>query len=372
VSASAQNRQDTLSLTEFDMSRLISKYAPSSKSIRKEYVEKRQRELFKNSDTKTTAVKDSVEQLMEKYGIQVTQGQGLTDGNWYPIFLKIADVLRASPLTINMDSRAWFSSRNTRGTYNQMYENNVQADRSVLLKKNLENDPIARSYADDKVTLPEDWATAKKGSQRRRLYDALNFTGITDATLVDAGKSTLIQGKDQDGANTAQTTNPKFKAKAKQVFAALNFAHRPHGSTVKYGFSHLVLQEKLKEKALYFGGDTFYVAGTRNPMAAQATFQTIGAILGSPNQDLVKELFECCCLRKRLDDTSNDYLIVEAHIFKKVKMTAEHVRELVLSRQHLQKDTAGPISEQEWETIKANATEWCSRNGGITLTFASP
>ena len=172
-----------------------------------------------------------------------------------------------------------------------------------------------------------------------------------------------------DEASGFSSTNSSFMPKAKQVFAALNYGMRAHGSSTSYGFSYLVLNPALKKDALYYPGDTFYTAlkGT----AVQAAYATMGAMLEHvlPRRGtLGGDIWESCHDLRPLADTSSGDLLVEAHIFKKLKL-AEDVHSLVLSR--LSKNSARPLSNQEWDVVVKNATKWCERNA-IRLTYASP
>lgn len=48
-----------------------------------------------------------------------------------------------------------------------------------------------------------------------------------------------------------EASNPYFNPWSKQIFAALNYGRRPHGATVTYGRSYLVLNLKFKTNAIY-------------------------------------------------------------------------------------------------------------------------
>ena len=54
----------------------------------------------------------------------------------------------------------------------------------------------------------------------------------------------------------------------------MNYGRRPHGSSIQYGKSHLVLNPNLKVDAIYFPGDTFFIPGANY----QATYQTLGTL----------------------------------------------------------------------------------------------
>jgi len=349
----------------------LSKINPSTKSIQKEYVEKRQRALYANDPAKTERVRKKVEQLMALYKVT---------GDWHDHYLKVHRGLQDSHLTINLEAGNWFARENRYESYGQMYERSTGADGKMRLQNNdAKNPAVPRAMADDLVTIPDEWANAHPFSQRKRLHNALSASGVSLQEVVaskkgvSAGNAALAHKLKGDDASGYGSTNSRFKATAKQVFAALNYGMRPHGSSTYYGFSYLVLNPELKKNAIYYPGDTFYIA-TRGT-SSQATFNTIGALLESAlvrpqlgQGGLGQQIWESCHDFKSLADTEDGDLLVEAHIFKKLKLS-EDVQSLVLSRQR--KSSQAPWSNLEWDLICKNATTWCARNG-IRLTFASP
>lgn len=150
------------------------------------------------------------------------------------------------------------------------------------------------------------------------------------------------------------------------MFAALNYGNRPHGSSTYYGFSYMVLKPGLKDNAIFFGGDTFYKSSLGT--AAQASFNTVGAIIQFAVTKLQNALWDGCYNRQLLPDTDDGDYLVEAHLFKKLKI-AEDVQTLVLSR--LRESRHTPWTDAEWQGIIVNATKWCKRNH-VMLVFASP
>jgi hypothetical protein len=59
-----------------------------------------------------------------------------------------------------------------------------------------------------------------------------------------------------------------LQTQARQIFSGLGCGLRPHRSITYYGFSYLVLNPALKTNAMYYPGDTSYIA----------TFNTIDAL----------------------------------------------------------------------------------------------
>jgi len=218
-----------------------------------------------------------------------------------------------------------------------MYERGVGADGKMVLTDNdTKNPATSRAMVDDLITIPDDWGQAHPFSQRRRLHKAFHATGATNSSpksMDDAGRPTFIGSKEKGYS----TTNKGFKPKAKQVFAAL-----------------------------YYPWDTFYMAnsGTKT----QATFNTIGALVERAGIKLQDAFWASCYNRQKLADTNDGDLLVEAHLFKQLKIS-EDVQDLVLSR--MRKDSDPAWTDAQWMVIIANATKWCKRNH-VRLIFASP
>ena len=82
---------------------------------------------------------------------------------------------------------------------------------------------------------------------------------------------------------------------------------------------------------------------------------------------MLKDLWDSCFVGHALGDTAEAILLLEAHIFRKVKINQD-VQALVLSRQS---DEGGEFTNESWDTIQTHAKEWCKRNG-IRLLYASP
>ena len=338
----------------------LKKLSPTPESIQKEYVEKRKRALFKNDDAKTEAVKKVIENLHAEHNIKA---------DWHETYLRIHEHMQCAALTINLDAGSWFTTDNTYATYAQMYERGVGADGKMRLVNDSLNPAKGRAITDDLVTIPDDWANSPRFSQRKRIYKAMHATGATKDSLKMASdnpeKAPTLVGGEKTGYSS---TNKHFMPGAKQVFAALNYGRRPHGSTPTYGYSFLVLKPSLKEDAIYYPADTFNLAnsGTRN----QATFNTIGALLERANSTLRRDLWASCYHRHYLADIEpgDMDLLLEAHLFKQIKM-AEDIESLFLSR--LRKSDLPQWPDAEWKNIINNATKWCQRNH-VRLVFTSP
>jgi len=334
---------------------LTSMLSPSSKSIQKEYVDKRLRHIKHEDRAKAQAVAAKILDLQQQHNIGTAQ----RPVPWTETYIRILERMQSADLTINLDAGSWFIRDNTYATYSQMYERAAGTNGQLALKDDEYNKAAVRAVADDLVTLPDEWANAHPFSQRKRLYKAMNVTGAT--TNAGANMAGLTQAHHPklvgDGKNGFATTNSHFKAKAREVFAALNYGRRPHGANTTYGFSHLVLNPNLKKRALYYPSDTFFLAS--QGVSSQCSYDTIGSVLKGAHPDMVTALWKSCHGREVLPDTAKGALMIEAHIFQKLKI-AEDVQTLVLSR--TRNNTRPLFAENEWRDIVKNATAWCNRN----------
>lgn len=341
---------------------LTSMLAPSSKSIQKEYVDKRLRHIKHEDKAKALAVAQKITELQAKHNIGTRQHPV----PWTDTYMRICERMQSADLNINLDAGSWFANANTYTTYAQMYEL-ASTSGQMALKDNEYNKAATRAVADDLVTLPDEWANAHPFSQRKRLYNALSATGATkvSGTNINKLKPEHHPKLVGDGVNGFATTNPHFKVKAREVFAALNYGRRPHGANTTYGFSYLILNPELKKRAIYYPSDTFLLAKTG--VSTQCSYDSIGSLLKDAYVDMVDGLWKSCHDRLPLADTSKANLMIEAHIFKKLKI-AEDVQTLVLSRKR--NDSKPAFTGSEWDTIIDNAEAWGKRFS-VRVVFAS-
>jgi hypothetical protein len=342
---------------------LLSIIAPSSKSIQKEYVDKRLRHIHQEAKGKLPALVDKIAELQRQNGVGTAQ----RPVPWSDTYLKILERLQSADLTINLDAGSWFARENHYGQYTQMYERAVGANGKLALKDDEYNKAAVRAVADDLVTLPDEWANAHPFSQRKRLYKAMNVTGATTK-----GAGSHMAGLKQahhpqlegDGTKGFDTRNKHFKPKAREVFAALNYGRRLHGSSTAYGFSYLILNPELKKRALYYPSDTFYLAS--KGVSTQCSYDTLASVLMGAHPHMLADIWKSCHGRQSVPDTHTGDKLLEAHIFRRLKI-AEDVETLVLSRQR--NSTRPPFAENEWRDILKNAGEWCQRNA-VRLVFS--
>src|SRR5882672_980007 len=186
------------------------------------------------------------------------------------VFFHLTERLQSAQLTINLMAPSWFMSPNNYESYTQMYERAIKADQMKLTDSDPKNPAEMRVVADEKATFPKklvevDYKLGAMGVKMTR-HDVKatpsagpgrglspGARGIGDAV------QKMTPGALVQTGNEYTASNAQFDPRTRQVFAALNYGRRPHGACIDYGHSYLVLSDKFKRDALYFGGDTFGV-----------------------------------------------------------------------------------------------------------------
>lgn len=260
--------------------------------------------------------------------------------------------LQNAQLTINFKAKGWFENQAGFDEYKNMY------DFGKTIKGNALNPVAPRVMADNIATMPK------------------RMEGGAADQAMNPGKMSLAPGH-QRSADTKDnlffSTNMQFNPKTKQIFAALNYGRRPHGSSTQYGESFFILSNDFKTNALYFAGDTFncllpdgkggFGVNESSGLTArsQLSYDTIAALILYANQWLRKEIIDCCLHAKTLSDTRNADDLVEAHLFHPVKMSGGVVAAWIsgkdVSRMERQKDPT------LWPKIKQNALAFGRRTG---------
>ena len=353
-------------------------FGVSGLSIQKEYAKKRRRAIHLNLRDHQDTVVEALVRIAQKEGYDLeTRKRGAAEG-WESVYQEITGKLQSAALTINLNSRGWFGSQNTYDEYATTYKLNIKSGadagnpggkrqaigdqyKAGMAKTadNIKEDANARLIADQQATLSEDWKTAGRFTQRKRIYKAMSATDGKDfdgLTATDISKLNDVGGRDADGTGIL-IDNKKFKVSSKQIFAALNYGRRLNGSNITYGGSYLKLNDKLKRRAIYFPSDTFSIG--RTPLfTKQCTYETLGVVMGYCGVDMLTDIWAGCFSGFTCENTADPYKLLEAHIFDKVKMNRD-VEALYLSP--LQAD--GSIAAgAEWNTIKLHASDWCTRN----------
>ena len=189
------------------------------------------------------------------------------------------------------------------------------------------------------------------------------------------GRMELLDAADQ--SYLAQ--NPRFNPRTKQIFAALNYGRRPHGSSITYGHSHMVLQSGLKQRAFYYPTDTFDVYTAKLGASVQTPFARLGTIYGKSAINRYKAgarfreaVLAACYDGKAMQDVGWAEHLLEAHLFGEVRFR-EHVSHMVISYHDFAQpslsfvddDDGGPVAPdlRVWRVIVQNARDFAERHG---------
>ena len=299
------------------------------------------------------------------------EGKKYSSKKLQELFQHMTARLQTAELTINFKSPSWFMKPNTYPSYTQMYERAVRdiaaPGQPGFKQMRLKDDPLnpagLRAATDDKVTFRQNMMI---DSQFKPAYGGLGRVmspGALKAPTVDAQAGEL------------RASNPFFNPKSKQVFAALNYGRRPHGSAVTYGNSYMVLDRKFKTNAIYFAGDTFTVNnGAKVSADDQISYDLLGAIYGKANDTLRQALYKSCILDARLSDSPaamDILLLLEAHLFEPLTFSG-NLETLYISGKDKYSPTgdpkdARPITGNEWQTIQTNARAFAAIHGASVI-----
>jgi hypothetical protein len=288
------------------------------------------------------------------------QGRQCTNAQLLEGFQHMTKRLQSAELTINIKAASWFMNPNNFDSYSQMYERAVRTvntpggpSQQMRLKDDPLNPAQQRAAADSKVTFRKDMMA---GGQFKPAFGGLGRVmspGDLVTPLVDAKPGEF------------EASNPYFNPKSKQVFAALNYGRRPHGSTITYGRSYLVLNPKFKTNAIYFAGDTFGVSSPGFQVAAddQISYDLLGAIYSKAKQAMQADLYKSCILDGSLKDAPASFeisLLLEAHLFEPLTF-AGNLATIVLSGGD--KLNGQPLTGSEWQVIQGNARTFAAKHG---------
>ena len=284
---------------------------PSSGYVKEHFVQARKQELHR----KDQALQDKVANILINHPSFARKKIKLkTNSDWpkdlHKIYNKISDNLRSRELTINFDADRWFTTENKYDSYTQIYERSGGGSGNFLVGDK-QNPAHMRAKIDDVVTIPQTW-TSGSTSTSRGLNPGHSKNRI--AQKMQFGNQGTVGSESTN--DKVKSLNPHFDPKTKQVFAALNYGRRKYGSSMEYGDAHLVLHNRFKTNALYFGRDTFYL-GT-NGTDSQCTYNTLGAVIAHAHPKMVDDIINSCYIDVVLADNKGgsacDFLL-EAHLF---------------------------------------------------------
>jgi hypothetical protein len=254
------------------------------------------------------------------------------------IYDKLTSALQSCPLTINFKANDWFDHENDESSYKQMYERAVKSGSGRMELSNTNGgNALERAAADDRVTFPDHWNRPGAHLTRHRRGGVLLGNQPTQNIMsrMMTGLQTVGRRSDKNydgymsetatGSNSYLSKNAKFNPATKQIFGALNYGGRPHGSSTYYGGDYFVLSPKLKVDAIYFAGDTF---GTESAYE-QVTYQTLAAIYLRCDERgkhiLKSELISTCLDGMHLRDTTLPECLIEAHLFTELRFAGNFI-----------------------------------------------
>lgn len=299
---------------------------------------------------------------------ETPQGKKCTEAQLMEGFEHMTKRLQTAEMTINFKGPSWFMTENKYDSYTQMYERAVREvtppGQTPVKQMRLKDDPLnpatTRAATDDKVTFRKDMMSGDK-------FKAA-FGGLGRVMSPGALKAPTADARDGE----FEASNPFFNPKSKQVFAALNYGRRPHGSAITYGHSYMVLNRKFKTNAIYFAGDTFsFNMGAKVSADDQISYDLLGAIYGKANMHLRRDLYASCIHDGTLRDAKMAAdeldLLLEGHLFEPLTF-AGNLEAIYISGKDKYSPTgksadARPITGTEWQTIQINARKFAVKHG---------
>ncbi len=292
---------------------------------------------------------------------QTPQGRSCTQAQLMEGFKHMTKRLQTASLTINFKATSWFMTPNNYDSYTQMYERAVRTvnapGQAPYQQMRLKSDPLnpakTRAAADDKVTFRKD--VMSSGGAFAPAYGGMGRVmspGALNTPTVDAQ------------AGEYEASNPFFNPKSKQIFAAVNYGRRPHGSVTTYGYSYMVLNPRFKTNAIYFAGDTFGVnSGLKVSADDQVSYDLLGAIYGKANDIMRKDLYRSCILDGALADantSSEVLLLLEAHLFEPLTFSGNLEAIFISGKDEL---AGQAVTGADWQTIQTNARAFAAEHG---------
>lgn len=325
---------------------------PSAGLVQQHYVEGRVEALYRRN----RSLEKQVAQALAS--APALAGMKLGGDKWIPVYETINRNLQAASLTINFSADSWFTTENNYSTYAQAYSRSGRHAGQAQLLGDPKNPPVIRANADDRVTFDNlVGAKAPQVPQRGLMPGRQGVDRVREQMAFRAGPNTRTVADpakpSQPDKKYADSTNSRFNADSKQVFAALNYGRRFHGSTCDYGSSHLVLHPKFKVNALYYPGDTFYIPDG----SMQAAFHVLGSLVAWAKPVMLDAIIKSCYSNNVLPNTSDEKLLLEGHVFSELTF-AGNISEVVLDARH------GSIQHQ-------NARKFCAKHG-IKLVLVGP
>jgi hypothetical protein len=228
--------------------------------------------------------------------------------------------LQTADLTVNFKASSWFRTPNQSRTYQQMYERGAQmvagkdGGQELRIAGNAMNKVDVRDAADTRVTFGAN-------------VNTLALQGV--ARFMQTGGLTETDQSDGTGRKLHAVSNKNFNPRARQNFAALNYARRGSGPAPEYGESLLILNENLKKNAVYYMGDTFNGGITA---ADRVSYGMLFAVILQAEGEVLRGVIDSCyrCIFNPPEESWNGVKqMIEAHIFEEIRFSSD-VKMMVL------------------------------------------
>ncbi len=295
---------------------------------------------------------------------EIKLGTELFDALKQDVVMPMQDMFNRSSLTINFKADGWFGSQAGFDSYTTMWDRKTTG--TVLTNTaDAQNPAHIRAKADR-------WALYGQFDSGK---DQVQKAGLQMPHVKRTQDASYKESWDYSKGKTGARPQPAPGAPAdNQIFAALNYGSRPNGSSTRYGMSHFELAEAYKKQAIFFAMDTFtpvYDGSTTGKAKAQRSklYQVSagsfgGAILlAIKSQNPAKTANAGALLQELLESArgvgmpkgneNKEHLLVEAHIFQKIKMTPGNIKCVRIARSEC------PQGSQ----IEKNARAFAARTG---------
>ena len=341
----------------------IAKRHPSFHVVQKQYVQTRQEELAaQRMPAKYQALGILRDMLSAKLLVNGKR-QEIPFPELMRVYEEMERNLQAGDLTVNFKSDTWFTNPNPYNTYTQMYQRALEGGRMVLRNTDV-NDADTRAIADNAITFPPTWGGGPRQQPARGMAPGLRAgRQAPDRIQRQMDTGTLVPIHQEGELPAFLAGNRHFNPDTKQVFLALNYGRRPHGSAINYGCSYFVVKSKLKSRCLYYAQDTFLRAEMGANAGIQVSYADLGTILeANGDKGLQEDIYASCYQGKILEDVGKmlaKYFLVEAHHFGDLAFNKD-VEYMVISP--MKPDMISRIPLDIWPSIVQNAKEFCARN----------
>lgn len=346
---------------------------PSVKLVQDTYLKIRLAELDKLTPVYRQKVIARIKGLINPAMVSRKTGQPKdpSENWWIDVYNVINEAMKKRPLTINFKGAEWFGDETkalTWTSYAQMYGVAEMTQKEagkpmgatlptphgsrggdLVLYSVASNAAKSRANVDDAVTFPASWKVPDQGLSRGLRPNAGNTRSRIHTQMAFQGSPRLgpelqkFEPSTED-RRSQMPADPHFNPKTKQVFAALNYGARRHGSIPFYGDSHFVLVDRLKEDAIYYPKDTFAYSPEkelRKGSRESFTYEQLAAAIGF-NPIMANDIVQSCFNGLSLPDTQSTQHLLEAHIHHHLPFEG-NIKKMVLSLAPQFRNSLNPI-----------------------------